>query len=376
MGAQERQPHADLKAESSAAEPSREERIARVAKDARRFSFFQLAYVLERLHPGSVALGLSGPVASERVRFHADPSLIFASSDIARGEYRKDADGVERFHVYAHFLGLVGSVSPMPTHFVEKIALDNYQGGPQPVREFLDVIHHRLLSLVYRTWAKYRFSVTYQAKGRDPFTRRMFCTVGVDGFRDYDTPLDRFLFLRYAPIMASRSRSARGLEVVLQDLFGRMGVKLKQFVGRWTPIEKSQRNMLGVQNHVLGQSLTIGRWVYDASGQFNLELGPLGYEEYLSFLPGGHRRPLLRSVISTFTPGVHDVVLDLRVRTKDAPRLQLGSPRSSTIGRTAWLGGAAGGDFCISVPLEDKVPTDTATEEDEALGEAPPLPAL
>jgi type VI secretion system protein ImpH len=262
----------------------------------------------------------------------------------------------------------------MPPYYVEKIALDDYQGGPQPVREFLDVFHHRLLSLTYRAWTKYRFAVMYRQKGSDPFTRRMFCTVGLDGMKDAETPLDRFLHLRYAPILASKSRSVRGLQVVLDDLFGHMGVKIEQFVGHWTLIEKPHRNKIGVMNHQLGESLTIGRYVYDGTGRFNVVLGPLSYDDYLSFLPGGHRRPLLRAVVGTFTRGQQDVILELHVKTDDAPRWQLGSPRAATLKRTAWLGGHVGQQFKISVPLEDKVIPGPGEDDDDDRGEPPPDP--
>ena len=307
------------------------------------------------------------------MRLRGDPSLIFASSDVSEVTAHKYPDDVVRARVSTHFMSLYGSVSPLPTYFVENIAISEYQGGPQPIREFLDVFHHRLLSLVYRCWTKYRFSVMYRKKGKDPFSRRMFCSVGLDGFRDPTSPLDPFLFLRYAPILASKSRSARGLDVVLNDLFGEMGVKLEQFVGHWTLIEKPHRNKLGVMNHQLGESLTIGRYVYDGSGSFTIVFGPLGYDEYLSFLPGGHRRPLLVAVVDTFTRGLYDVVLELHVKTDDAPRFQLGSPRAATLKRTAWLGGSADGEFVISVPLAEKKPADDADDADpEDRGEPPP----
>jgi type VI secretion system protein ImpH len=69
-----------------------------------------------------------------------------------------------------------------------------------------------------------------------------------------------------------------------------MGVRIEQFIGHWTLIEKPLRNKLGVMNCRLGEDLTIGRYVYDGTGRFTVVLGPLGYDEYLSFLPGGHRR--------------------------------------------------------------------------------------
>jgi type VI secretion system protein ImpH len=363
MGAESGQPVPDLKAQLETFE-----------RDARRFSFYRLVYLLERTFPKAPPVGQLGPATEERIRLRADTSLIFASGDVSELNEIKCADGIERVRVTNGFMGLYGSVSPMPPYYVEKIALDDYQGGPQPIREFFDVFHHRLLSLLYRAWSKYRFSVMYRAKGTDPFTRRMFCSVGIDGLKDAETALDRFLHLRYAPLLASKSRSVRGLQVVLDDMFGALGVKIEQFVGHWTLIEKPHRNKLGVMNHQLGESLTIGRYVYDGTGRFNIQLGPLSYDDYLTFLPGGNRRPILRAIVATLTRGQQDVMLELHVKTDDAPRFQLGSPRSATLKRTAWLGGSVGHQFKISVPLEDKPAPTEGDDQDEDRGEPPPDP--
>ena len=203
----------------------------------------------------------------------------------------------------------------------------------------------------------------------------MFCAVGLDGFADHDNfTLHPFYFLKFAPLLASKSRSARGLEVVLHELLGDIGVDIEQFVGHWTLIEKPLRNKLGVANHQLGESLVIGRYVYDGSGRFTVKLGPLEYDDYLSFLPGGHRRPFLQSVVNTFTPGIHDVMLELNVDLDAAPRFQLSSPRASTLARTAWLGGSGAQTFSITVPLDDEDPDAFDDEDDEDRGEPPPLP--
>lgn len=367
MGAEERQPVPDLS-----------EAFAELEKNARRFAFFRLVYLLERLSPNAPSVGQLGPATDEKIRFRSDPDLVFHTSDVTECTKAQYPDGRERYRVTATFLGLYGAVSPLPTHYQERIAIADYQGGPQPGREMLDVLHHRLLALIYRTWTKYRFSVMYRKKGKDPFTSRMFCTIGLDGFREVATPIDRFLLLRYAPILASKSRAARSLEVVLTDVFGNLGIKIEQFIGHWTLIEKPLRNKLGVMNCVLGESLTIGRYVYDGSGRFNIVLGPLGYDDYLSFLPGGHNRPVLKGLVDMFTRGIHDVMMEIHVQTEAAPRFQLGSPRSATLGRTAWLGGSGGQKFMVMVPLDDK-PAPTAgenPEEDEDRGEPPDLPPI
>jgi len=387
MGAEERQLDIDLRANgstegtSTTADPERLAKAAIAGKmvelehNARRYSFFRLVYILERLFPGSAPVGQLGPAASERIRLRADTSLIFASTDVSELKMEKYPDEQERARITAAFLGLYGSVSPLPTYYVEDLAQEDYQGGPQPKREFLDVFNHRLLSLFYRAFTKYRHSVGYRKKGDDPFTRRLLCAAGIDGFRDHKSPINRFLYLRYAPLLASKSRSAGGLEVVLKDLFGSMGVSIEQFIGHWTLLEKPLRNKMGVVNHQLGESLTIGRWVYDGTGRFKVRLGPLKYDEYISFLPGGVNRPILKAAVDTLTRGACDAMLELHVATEDAPRFQLASPRSSTLARTTWLGGPIGQNFVIEVPLDDKQPRGAPGEEDEDERlEPPPLP--
>lgn len=388
MGAEERQPQPDLRAnsglpEGTSAQPVDAERqakalvlakMAELEHNARRYSFFRLVYTLERLFPGSAPVGQLGPVASERIRLRADTSLIFASSDVSELKLEKYPDEQERARLTTGFLGLYGSVSPLPTYFVEELAQDDYQGGPQAKREFLDVFNHRLISLLYRAFTKYRHSVGYRKSGNDPFTRRLLCAAGIDGFREHKSPIHRFLYLRYAPLLASKSRSARGLEVVLKDMFGSMGVGIEQFVGHWMLLEKPLRNKLGVANHQLGESLTIGRWVYDGTGRFKIVLGPLKYDEYISFLPGGSNRAVLKATVDTLTRGACDAMLELHVGTEDAPRFQLASPRASTLARTTWLGGPVGQNFVIEVPLDDKPQKSPGDESEEERGEPPPLP--
>lgn len=340
---------------------------------ARRYSFFRLAYLLERVYHDAPPLGQLGPADKERIRFRTDASLAFPSSDVTEVVPNKGEDGTTRARVTATFLGLYGTSSPLPNYFSEEIAQSEYQGKQQPIREFLDMLHHRLYSLVYRAWTKYRFGVAYRKGGDDAFTRRMFCASGIDGFGAHQPPIERFLMLKYAPLLAMKTRSARGLTMALNELFGQIGIRVEQFVGAWILIEQPYRNKIGQANSELGVSLTIGKYVFDASSRYKVVLGPLNYDDYLAFLPGGYKRPLLRGVCAVFTRGMYDVMLELHVKPDAAPIFQLGSPRASTIMRTAWLGGSKGQPFVLTVPL-DEPKTDQNDEDDEDRGEPPPNP--
>lgn len=360
MGAEERSQVPDLKAQ-----------LRPFEEQGNRFGFYQLMFLLERVHAGAAPIGIDGPAQNERIRLRPDPTMAFASSDVASVASVTYPDGVERTRVTTTFMGLYGSTSPLPNYFVEHVAQSEHQGERQPVREMLDVFHHRLLSLIYRTWTKYRLYVGYKSKGADAFTRRMLCAAGIDGFGAHNPPIHKFLFLRYAPMLAWRARSARGLNVALDEMFGNLGVRIEQFVGAWILIEKPYRNRLGQANAQLGESLTIGKYVFDASSRYKIVLGPLGYDDYLAFLPGGHKRPLLRGVCAVFTRGMYDVLLELHVKPDAAPRYQLGSPRASTLKRTAWLGGPKKA-FVLTVPLDEPVVKDDDDEEER--GEPPPNP--
>ncbi len=361
MGTEERPPLPDLKVQ-----------LRPFIEQGNRFGFYQLLYMLERVHTGAPQLGETGPAAAEKIRMRPSAAMSFPASDVERVEDLVGPDGVERTRITTTFMGLYGASSPLFSYFVERIAQAEHQGQRESVRDMLDVMHHRLLSLLYRTWTKYRLYVGYRSKGEDPFTRRMLCAAGIDGFGAHNPPIHKFLFLRYAPMLAWRARTARGLNIALIELFGNMGVQIEQFIGAWTLIEKPYRNKLGQANASLGNSFTIGRYVFDASSRYKIVLGPLGYDDYLAFLPGGHKRPLLRGVCAVFTRGMYDVVLELHVKPDAAPRYQLGSPRASTLKRTAWLGGPKK-PFVLTVPLEDPTP-DAEQLDDDDRGEPPPNP--
>lgn len=361
MGAEERSPLPDLTLDTRP-----------FVEKGSRYGFYQLLYLLERVHASSVPLGVSGPVAGEGIRLRPAAGMAFPASDVESVEHVPSGDGVVRTRITTTFLGLYGVSSPLFSYFIEQISQAEHQGQTQPIRDLLDVLHHRLLGLLYRTWTKYRLYVGYRTKGQDPFTRRMLCAAGIDGFGAHNPPIHKFLFLRYAPMLAWRARTAHGLNIALQELFGNMGVQIDQFIGAWTLIEKPYRNKLGQANANLGQSMTIGRYVFDASSRYKIVLGPLGYDDYLAFLPGGHKRPLLRGVCAVFTRGMYDVLLELHVKPDAAPRFQLGSPRASTLKRTAWLGGPKK-PFVLTVPLEDPKPEGEQQDDDDR-GEPPPNP--
>jgi len=138
--------------------------IESILAQAQRYGFFAAVTLLERLTPDAPRIGGLGPAADEAVHFHHDPSLSFPTSDVSSVKKVQKGDpnntlGPKRtvYDITCTFLGLTGAASPMPSYFIEEVLHEDPDYPAQ--REFLDIFHHRILSLFYR----WRSSTTSRA---------------------------------------------------------------------------------------------------------------------------------------------------------------------------------------------------------------------
>jgi type VI secretion system protein ImpH len=308
-----------------------------LGREGERFGFFQAVQLLHRLMPGSVPVGELGPPGSEPVRFRHDPQLIFHAGDIAGVEVRTLDDGSIRAEMTTTFLGLFGTMSPLGTVFSEDVLRADAQDETS-LRAFYDLLHHRLISLFYRSWKKYRFHAGFRADASDAFTGRMMSFIGVDvagaipkrGLRPFEV-------LALAPLVAMRTRPARTLGIVLERVLPGVHIDIEQFTLRRVQIREDDRCMLGRRNNVLSTDFAIGRTVADRSGRFRVVVGPVDYAMFDSLMPGGSRHARLRDVIFQFTPAHVEPELELVLAKDDTPRFRLGSERGGRLGVSTHL---------------------------------------
>jgi len=170
------------------------------------WSFFWLIRSLQADDPDgdSVPIGELGPVSRERVRLKGHPSLSFPKRDVASVQPSQHPEGGRRHDLEVAFLTLFGVDSPLPPHITEAIVR---RPGDGAARDFLDIFNHRLLSLLYRGWARYRMHIGCQRWGEDPLTHQLDALVDLPELPDA---------LRYAGLFFQRSRSASGLLQLLQ----------------------------------------------------------------------------------------------------------------------------------------------------------------
>ena len=327
--------------------------VERLGREGQLFGFFQAVQLLHRLMPGSVPVGELGPPGSEPIRFRHDPQLIFHAGDIEGVRVRSLADGSVRAEMTTTFLGLFGAASPLGTVFSEDVLRADAQDETS-LRAFYDLFHHRLISLFYRSWKKYRFHAGFRADATDAFTGRMMSFIGVDvagavpsrGLRPFEV-------LALAPLVAMRTRPARTLGIVLERTFPGVHVDIEQFALRRVQIRDDDRCMLGRKNNVLSTDFAIGRSVADRSGRFRVVLGPVDYAMFDSLMPGGSRHARVRDIVLQFSPAHVEPELELVLAADDTPRFQLGSERGGRLGVSTHLPAARGRAMRARVVLSE-----------------------
>lgn len=309
--------------------------IDRLVRQGHRFSFVQAVRLIEGLHPDAARVGHQGPVQKEAVRFRPVLDLSFAASDVA-GVTRVSRDGQPpKYEIATTFLALYGAVSPLPSYFTEQI-LD--QDEESLLREFVDLFHHRLISLFYRAWEKYRFAAGFAADGRDAGSRRLLGLLAVDPDRlppGHRVPAVRLL--GFAGLLTQAPRSAASVQALLAEHFEGVPVELQVGVGRWIPVPPDQRARLGAANARLGADLSLGERVFDRGGTFRVAVGPLGLGAFLDFLPGAPRLTELRELVDLVNGDGLDYDIELSLRREEVPALRLGV-EPGRLGRTTWLG--------------------------------------
>ncbi len=198
-----------------------------------RTHFFDAVRFLEQLDPEAPRVGARGPVPEERVQLRPSVSLAYPSGDLESLEL-----GRRLAILTTTFLGLYGSSSPLPSSYAERLAQTAGDPRGMRVRAFLDLFHHRLLSLAYRSMGKYTLT---PGEADDQLLVDLLSLAGLDRERSHGATAS----LGNARIHVAHSRPASGLEALLRRRLG-FAVTVEQLAQRTVVVPAEQRTRLGL----------------------------------------------------------------------------------------------------------------------------------
>ena len=337
------------------------------------FDFFQAVRLLERLSPDRQPVGYPGKPGEEVVRLRAYPSLAFPPSAVQQLTPPPDPESPASMVV--SFMGLFGPSGTLPllyTHLIVRKGLfgrshDERHG----LREWLDLFNHRLLSLFYRAWEKYRFYLPYEreefgsspgGRGPDAFTQALYSLVGQGmpalrsrlqvvaregpagaGRERRLAHLEDLGVLHYAGLFARQPRCAAALEAVLRGFLGKP-VTVLQFQGQWLYLEPANQSAIANRpaNNRVGENVIVGDRIWDVQSKIRVRIGPLSYAEFSEFVPDRSPTPerktvfLVAQLIRLYVGPELDIEIQPILRAHDVPRCEVGGGSGARLGWNTW----------------------------------------
>ncbi len=454
--------------------------LNRLIDEGWKFDFFQAVRIIERFTRDRESVGRRGPVANEAIRFRPHISLGFPSTDVRKITKCYDPEKDQHYYLIdVTFFGLYGVSTPLPLHYaidmlravsrdaeaeetsdkapgsrrVERQTDTSHTGIPDasPARDFLDILHHRMISLFYRAGTKYRYATTYGQHDRDEITNYLRLFIGsprlISQSQAFTPPtvpqaftppqvstdaqmphpgtppesvdpekgtwgLSPNRLLRYAGALTQKPRSATLLEGILEDYWDGILFHVEQFIGRWIPLDirdmtrmesaaatsgisdsagrsKSQTGgqtakttrpnagrlvprgcsasqdawtppagvRLGSPNNRLGVDTIVGEQVYDLSGAFRIDIGPVDWKTYLTFLPDGEAFTETRSLVQLYTIDPLAYTMEVTLLAGEAKPMMLGvDPDMGRLGYTSWICTESPGEATVGFDSESLPP--------------------
>ncbi|MCE9687204.1 type VI secretion system baseplate subunit TssG [Shewanella sp. AS16] len=290
--------------------------------------FYQAVYFLQRQLSAQeqqwYSVGRDAFPGQELIRFKSVQHMGFPGQPISKIEATDSSYPDKSSHdIHVSFMGLTGPSGVLPQHYSE-LMLQRLKQRDRSMRDFFDLFNHRLISLYYRAWEKYRFPCQYenQADSQDSFSQVLTKLVGTQAS----------MGSYYAGAFATANRGAQHLQQMLTELLGAK-VSIIPLQGRWLTLNDEECSSLASRlqpegvNAELGRSAMLGRRVWDIGSAIDVRIE--AESEVLSrLMPGESLYELVKGLLSRYLDPVIRTRISLSGRYTDFARVQLGSGRN------------------------------------------------
>lgn len=325
--------------------------IAQLGDSPWKFRFFEAVRILERRRARQKpsgqadAIPLVGEEADPKqrtLRFRSAMRLSFPASEIEG--FSDGADELPAMTVT--FMGLSGPSSVLPLHYSAAVWRE-FRNHNTALRDFFDLFSDRLIAFFYRAWTKYRVPISVERSspaGQDGVSEalRSFIGFGTDHLSGR-VDVDEHALLHYSGLLSHSPRNAASLEDMLRDYF-RLTIEVVPFDGRWLPLPTDQRTVLSSGDGGAGTfaslsvDAVVGESYWDVESSFAVSIGPVGYADFLSFLPNGVNLRRLAALTKLYVNPEMGVRVQLCLKRDEVPLPQLGADGPPPqLGWNTWL---------------------------------------
>ena len=315
--------------------------IEDLSQHALEYEFFHALRLIRQAFPNDPVLGTSIRPSQESVRFNQTVTLNFPATSYEKMVYDEER---KRMEMSTYAFGLTGPNGPLPSPLNEFILDRGRHFKDNTLEAFLNVFHHRFISLFYRAWALNNPVVDYESDKDSRFFRhiRSIIGLGTEGISERDR-VDDHAKTYFSGHLNGFVRNTEGLESIL-DAYFEMPSRIEQFQGQWLILPEEARNKLGESEStgLLGQNVIVGSMICDCQIRFRIIFGPLTMKDYMRLLPGRSAFERLADWVRLYTGLTYEWEVQLILKKEEIHPIQLG--QESFLGWTTWT---------ISNPVEE-----------------------
>lgn len=308
--------------------------IEHLPKKARAFDFYHAVRLIQSRHPEMPRIGASKLFRDDPVQFCQRPFTGFVPSAIDSYEKRP---GGKPDRMYVFFSGLFGPNGPLPLWMTEYAREREWRYNDTTLTDFLNLFHHRFISLFWRAWASSQRTVDIDrgADGHFPKYFGSLIGLGMKSLRHRDSIQDDAK-LFFTGRLIAEPRNAEGLSAILTDYFG-IAANVESFIGHWLRLPEDARCRLGEspETGALGMTALAGASVWDTQLRIQIQLGPMGLSDFLRMLPSGCSFKALRDWVFLYTHREYEWDIKLVLVKDEIPGCQLG--QFGQLGWSTWL---------------------------------------
>ncbi|MEK9497951.1 type VI secretion system baseplate subunit TssG [Photorhabdus sp. P32] len=215
-------------------------------------------------------------------------------------------EGYEQYRMAVHHFGLLGTLGALPLRYTEWLIDRRYRYGDESAQAFIDIFTHRLLSLRFQAWQKYRLYINAELQNHRALPAVIPAVAGQLMESKIQRPHPACVGLLATPV-----RSMVNLQHLLQRELG-MAVNIQPFKGRWQDAEQAHCCCLG--NSSLGDNPMLGRAYWDIQSGFHIQLGPFAARQRAAFMPGNEQYRKLTQWVWQFAGPLLSFSLELLVQ--------------------------------------------------------------
>ncbi len=285
--------------------------------------------ILEKIYPN-----LGFDALYEKIQFKANPSLSFQKSDIENITF-VNTNNTITVEITLNFLSIFGASSPIPSHYKEKILEDSQKD--KILYDFLNILNHRIMRLIYPVWAKHRYYIQYRHDLQDRLSKYFLSLIGLyPQSQGIPTSLNINRLMPFIASLGMHQKSSASILPILKHYFNHKEIEIQEGIISKFNISQQQQMHLGDTNSTLGSDMHIGTFILSRALSFIIAFKEVEWEDLENFSYIGCKKREMDDLMKILLNTPLDYQISITISKEKIQPCILGT--GSMLGSNSWIG--------------------------------------